>query len=120
VKPALSPFCRFLRKLLLEGDDFLQGIGVMLQLAFEIGVALFEPCDVPVLQRSHILPLVDTILRRIEVRDRSRRRVARGGAESSDIDQPVSLCRLKGSASISVQISATPGINVQPTAVVNC
>ena len=43
---ALAPFFRLLRQLLLERDDFLQCIGVVLplklQLAFEVGVALFK------------------------------------------------------------------------------
>jgi hypothetical protein len=48
---ALTPFCPLLRcQLLLERDDFLQAVGVMLglkfQLAFEIGVAGFEPGDI--------------------------------------------------------------------------
>jgi hypothetical protein len=44
---AVAPFFRLLHQLLLERDDFLQRVGVVLplklQLAFEIGVALFKP-----------------------------------------------------------------------------
>ena len=46
----LAAFSGLLRQLLLERDDFLQGVGevpfLKLQLAFEIGVALFEACHI--------------------------------------------------------------------------
>ena len=46
----MAPFFRLLQQLLFERDDFLQRVGVVLplkrQLAFEIGVALFQPRNV--------------------------------------------------------------------------
>ena len=48
---ALAPLCRLLlRQLLLERDDFLQGVGVVplspLQFSFEIRIARFEPRNI--------------------------------------------------------------------------